>query len=138
MHVRVGMEARQVAKPTTTEHRYIPTVYYTTPLGEHFESRNRTRVELRDVAGTWSQRWQHRSAIGRDVSIAGREVFTYGQFDLSYDSRFRSLNRTEKSVGLRVPITPTTSIDTFFAHQDDTRRTPHTILIGGASMRVAL
>ena len=138
LHVRAGFEARQVQTPSAYEHRYIPTVYATTPLAARFESRNRTRVELRDVAGAWSQRWQHRSTIGRDVPLAGLEVFGYGQFDLSYDSRFRSLNRTEKSFGVRVPITSTTSIDTFFTHQDDTRRTPNTILIAGALMRVAL
>ncbi|CAN5401725.1 hypothetical protein BH09GEM1_BH09GEM1_34670 [soil metagenome] len=138
LHVRAGLEARQVLTPAALEHRYIPTVYSTTPLGADFESRNRTRLELRDIAGVWSQRWQHRSAIGRDVDIAGHDIFAYGQFDLSYDSRFRTLNRTEKSFGVRVPITPTASIDTFFTHQDDTRRSPHTILIGGAVMRVAL
>ena len=138
LHVRGGFEARQIVTPTALEHRYIPTIYSTTPLWGAFESRNRTRVEVRDIAGTWSQRWQHRSAIGRDVDVAGLEVFTYGQFDLSYDSRFHTLNRTEKSFGVRVPMSSTTSIDTFFTHQDDTRRTPHTILIGGAILRVAL
>ena len=138
MHVRGGFEARQVLTPTALEHRYIPTIYSTTPLWGTFESRNRTRVEFRDVAGTWSERWQHRSAIGRDVDVAGRPVFAYGQFDLSADSRFHSLNRTEKSFGVRVPVSATSSIDTFFTHQDDTRRTPHTILIGGAIVRMAL
>jgi hypothetical protein len=138
MHVRAGFEARQVLTPASLEHRYIPTIYSTTPLGGEFEARNRTRVELRDIAGTWSQRWQHRSAIGRDVVVAGLDVFPYGQFDLSYDSRVHTLNRTEKSFGVRVPITSTSNIDTFFTQQDDTRRTPHTILIGGAIMRLAL
>lgn len=138
LHVRGGFEARQILTPGALEHRYIPTIYSTTPLWGTFESRNRTRVELRDIAGVWSQRWQHRSAIGRDVDVAGLNVFPYGQFDLSYDSRFHTLNRTEKSFGVRVPMSPTASIDTFFTHQDDTRRTPHTILIGGAILRVAL
>ena len=138
MHVRGGFEARQVLTPTVLEHRYIPTIYSTTPLWAQFEARNRTRVEIRDAAGTWSHRWQHRSAIGRDIDIAGLEVFPYGQFDLSADSKFNTLNRTEKSFRVRVPISPSSSIDTFFTHQDDTRRTPHTTLIGGAILRVAL
>lgn len=138
LHVRGGFEARQILTPGAFEHRYIPTIYSTTPLWGAFEARNRTRVELRDVGGVWSQRWQHRSTIGRDVDVAGRDVFTYGQFDLSYDSRFHTLNRTEKSFGVRVPTSANTSIDTYFTHQDDTRRTPHTILVGGAIIRVAL
>jgi hypothetical protein len=138
LHVRGALEARQVQTPTTLEHRYIPTIYSTTPLWGAFEARNRTRAEVRDIAGTWSHRWQHRSAIGRDVDVAGLEVFTYGQFDLSYDSRVHTLNRTEKTFGVRVPTSSSMSIDTFFTHQDDTRRTPHTILIAGALVRVAL
>jgi len=138
LHVRGGFEARQILTPTALEHRYIPTIYSTTPLWAAFEARNRTRVELRDVAGTWSQRWQHRSAIGREVEVGGLGVFPYGQVDLSYDSRYHTLNRTEKSFGVRVPVSSAASIDTYFTHQDDTRRTPHTILVGGAILRVAL
>ncbi|CAN5915829.1 hypothetical protein BH11GEM1_BH11GEM1_01070 [soil metagenome] len=138
LHVRAALEARQVKQPTVLEHRYIPTIYSTIPLGSGCEARNRTRGEIRDVDRTWSRRWQHRSTVGRDVAIAGTEVFTYGQFDLSYDSRFRTLNRTEKTVGFRVPVSGAASIDTFFTRQDDTRRGPHTLIVGGALLRIAL
>ncbi len=138
LHLRAALEARQVMRPTELELRYIPTILSTIPLWHGFEARNRTRVEIRDVDRTWSRRWQQRSTIGRDVAIAGTDVFTYGQFDLSYDSRFRTLNRTEKTVGVRVPVSATASIDTFFSRQDDTRRSPHTLIVGGALLRIAL
>ena len=138
LHLRAALEARQVMRPTELEFRYIPTILSTIPLWQGFEARNRTRVEIRDVDRTWSRRWQHRSTIGRDVAISGTDFFTYGQFDLSYDSRFRTLNRTEKTVGVRVPVSATASIDTFFSRQDDTRRSPHTLIVGGALLRIAL
>ena len=138
LHLRAALEARQVMRPAELEFRYIPTILSTIPLWHGFEARNRTRVEIRDVDRTWSRRWQHRSTIGRDVAVAGADVFTYGQFDLSYDSRFRTLNRTEKTVGVRVPVSATASIDTFFTQQDDTRRSPHTLIVGGALLRIAL
>lgn len=138
LHLRAALEARQVMRPTELEFRYIPTILSTIPLWHGFEARNRTRVEIRDVDRTWSRRWQQRSTIGRDVAIAGADVFTYGQFDLSYDSRFRTLNRTEKTVGVRMPVSATASIDTFFTRQDDTRRSPHTLIAGGALLRIAL
>ena len=106
LHVRAGFEARQEQMPTALEHRYIPTIYSTTPLWGPIEARNRTRIELRDVAGAWSQRWQHRSAIGRDLPIAGREVFTYGQFDLSYDGYVAHVNRLFEDAGLAPPPQP--------------------------------
>jgi len=136
--VRLGMEARQLQTATAVEHRYIPTIYSTTPLPGGFESRNRARVEIRDLNRTWSQRWQNRSTIGRDVDVAGSAVFPYGQLDLSYDSRFRTINRIDKSIGVRIPISSTSSIDTFLTRQDDARRTPQVLLAAGALLRVAL
>lgn len=138
LHVRAALEARQVMQPTVLEHRYIPTIFSTVPLAASFEARNRTRVEIRDVESIWSHRWQHRSAIGHDVAISGTEVFTYGQVDLSYDSRVRTLNRIDKTVGFRVPVSGSASIDTFFTKQDDTRRSPRTLIVGGALLRIAL
>ena len=138
LHLRAALEARQVMQPTVLEHRYIPSIFSTVPLGGGFEARNRTRAELRDVDRSWSHRWQHRSAVGHDVAIAGSEVFAYGQVDLSYDSRFRTLNRTDKTVGVRVPFSNGASIDTFFTKQDDTRRSPRTLVVGGALLRITL
>ncbi len=135
---RLALEARQVSQPAITEHRYIPTVFSTIPLNGGFELRNRTRVEIRDIDRQWSRRWQDRTAVGRDVDILGQPVFTYGQIDLSYDSRYSTLNRIDKSVGVRVPLVPGTSIDTFFTRQDDTRRMTRVLYATGALLRVAL
>jgi hypothetical protein len=136
--LRGALEVRQVQMPTVLEHRYIPTIFTTVPLAAGFELRSRTRVEVRDINGTWSQRWQDRSAFGHDVDVAGVPVFAYGQFDLSYDSRFSTLNRIDKAVGARVPLFAGTSLDTFFARQDDTRRTPRILYATGAILRVVL
>ena len=138
LHVRASVEARQVKQGTVVEHRYIPTVSSTVPLGAGFELRNRTRVEVRDSRGTWSQRWQDRTALGHDLDIAGVPVFTYGQFDLSYDSRFRTVNRIEKTAGARIPLVPGSSVDLFFTRQDDTRRATPVLYAIGALLRVAL
>ena len=138
LHVRAAVEVRQVQQPTHVEHRYIPTIFSTVPLRGGFELRNRTRVEIRDINRTWSQRYQNRSAFGHGIDVLRTDVFTYAQLDLSYDSRVNSLNRIDKSVGFRVPITRGSSIDTFLTRQDDTRRTPHTLIAGGALLRVAL
>ena len=132
------VEVRQVQTPTAFEHRYIPTILSTVPLGAGFEMRNRTRVELRAINGAWSQRFQDRSAFGHDVEIAHVPVFTYGQFDVSYDSRFHTLNRIEKTAGARVPIATGASVDLFFTRQDDTRRATRLLYATGAIVRVVL
>lgn len=138
LHVRAALEARQVMQPTVLEHRYIPTIFSTVPLGGGFEARNRTRAEFRDVDRSWSHRWQHRSGIGHNLSIAGTELFPYGQIDLSFDSRFQTVNRTDKTVGFRVPVSGAANIDTFVTKQDDTRRSTRTLYVCGAHLRIAL
>lgn len=135
---RFALEVRQVTQPTVTEHRYIPTVYTTIPLGGGFELRDRTRFEIRNVNRVYSERVVNRAAIGHDVDLFGVPLWTYGQFDLWYDSRYRTLNRIDKTIGTRVPLTSKSSLDTFLTRQDDTRRTPHTLLAVGALLRVAL
>jgi hypothetical protein len=135
---RFVMEVRQVIMPTVTEHRYIPTVLTAAPLGAGFELRNRTRVEVRNINRAISERWQDRSAVGHDVDVFGWPVWTYGQVDFSYDSRFSTINRTEQQGGARFPIAPGASIDLFFLRQNDTRRTVPLIYATGAVIRVVL
>lgn len=138
LHVRTLVEARQVKQGSVVEHRYIPTVSSTVPLGAGFEMRNRTRVEIRDVGGAWSRRWQDRTAVGRDLVVAGVPVFTYAQFDLSWDSRYSTVNRIEKTGGSRIPLTPGSSVDLFFTRQDDSRRAIPVLYATGAILRIAL
>ena len=138
LHVRASVEARKVTQGSLVEHRYIPTVSSTVPLGAGFEMRNRTRVEVRDSRGTWSHRLQNRSAFGHELGMAGVPVFTYGQFVLSYDSRFRTVNRIEKTAGARIPLVTGSSVDLFFTRQDDTRRASRVLYATGALLRIAL
>lgn len=137
LSVRFAVEGRQVSSPTVVEHRYIPTMFSAVPIGQ-FELRNRTRVELRDIDRAWSARWQDRSAFGREFHAAGRTAYTYGQVDVSYDTRFHTINRLEKTAGSRIGITPGSSIDLFLTKQDDSRRAVSTLYIYGAILRVAM
>ena len=122
----------------TFEHRYIPTLYANVRLPHGFELRDRVRLELRDIAGTWSRRYLNRSAFGHELTAGDRALFPYAQFDFSYDTRFGRLNRREQTVGLRVPLSRGTSIDPFFTRQSDTNRTPLLLLAAGVIVRMAL
>lgn len=136
--VSVAMEARQVLTGGVTEHRYLPIVNSSAPLPGGFEIRNRTRVEVRDVVGAWSRRYQTRTALGHEVEALDRRLFPYVQLDFSYDSRFDQLNRREQTAGMRVPLWRGTSIDPYITRQSDTHRAPFLLLAVGAIMRVAL
>ena len=134
----VGSELRQVVTPTGVEHRYIETFNAAVPLLAGFEWRNRARTEIRDVAGTWSHRYQDRAILGHDLSLMRHTVFSYVQENLSYDSRYATINRQEATVGIRVPVTAGSSIDSYVTRSNDVRRTPHLLVASGVTIRVAL
>ena len=136
--LRPALEIRYIGAPTSYEHRYIPQLYSALPIMAGLELRSRTRVEFRNIDGARSHRYQDRSALGREMDIAGRSVFAYVQGDLSYDSRFSVWNRTERYAGARIAMTPATSIDFFYMRQDDTRRAIKTTYGTGAILRVQL
>jgi hypothetical protein len=134
-----SLELRQVTTGTgVVEHRYIPTVNLTTALGPRLELRDRVRVELRDIAGAWSRRYQNRLILTRAVSTAGRKLLPYGYADLSYDSRYDALTRREGGVGIRIPLAGGTSLDPFVMRQTDRQRAVPTIVATGLIMRVVL
>ncbi|MEP6989494.1 MAG: hypothetical protein ABJA80_01085 [bacterium] len=136
--VSVAMEARQVLTGGVMEHRFLPIVNSSAALPGGFEVRNRTRVELRDVVGAWSRRYQTRTALGHEVEALGRPLFPYVQLDFSYDSRFDQLNRREQTAGVRVPLWRGASVDPYVSRQSDTRRAQFLLFAAGAIMRVAL
>jgi hypothetical protein len=134
-----SVELRQVVSGAgLVEHRYIPTVNLTSALGPRFELRDRARVEVRDIAGSWSRRYQNRLILTRIVSPTGRKLLPYGYVELSYDSRYDALARREGGLGIRIPLAGGTSLDPFLMRQTDSHRAVPTIVATGLTMRVML
>jgi hypothetical protein len=134
-----SLELRQVVSGAgVVEHRYIPTVNLTTALGPRFELRDRVRIEVRDIAGSWSRRYQNRLTLTRIVSASGRKLLPYGYFDLSYDSRYDALTRREVGLGIRIPLAGGASLDPFVMRQTDRHRPVPTVVATGLAMRVVL
>jgi hypothetical protein len=134
-----SLELRQVVAGTgVVEHRYIPTVNLTTALTPRLELRDRLRVEVRDIAGTWSRRYQNRLTLTRIVSAAGWKLLPYGYADVSYDSRYDALTRREGGFGIRIPLAGGASLDPFLMRQTDNHRAVPTIVATGLTMRVVL
>ncbi len=135
----LAVEARQVKTSSgTVEHRYVPTFYFNIPLPAGFELRDRNRFEFRDIAGTWSQRYINRTAIGHNVNVLHWTTFPFIQSDAYYDSRSHSWNRLDGTVGVRTPLIGASNIDTFLTRSSDQTRTPRVGLQLGALLRVPL
>jgi hypothetical protein len=138
-HGSFGVELRQVTMPTgVVEHRWQPQANVIAELGAGLELRNRTRVELRDIAGHWSRRYQNRAALHYPVRAGGRTFSPYVYYDLSYDTRFAVLNRREYATGLRIPLGYGMNVDSFLMRQTDTRRAVDALVALGMIVRVAL
>jgi hypothetical protein len=58
-YISLGVELRQVTMPKgVVEHRWQPQVNLVTELESGLELHDRVHVELRDIAGQWSKRYQ--------------------------------------------------------------------------------
>jgi hypothetical protein len=136
--VGASMELRQVLVGSVVEHRYIPAVTTTVHLGGGLDLRDRTRVEFRDIARSWSQRFQNRASLERPTMVDGRPVQPFGYYDWSYDTRYRVINRREYGVGVRVPVAPSTTAEPFLMRQTDTRKATYAVVAIGARLRVQL
>jgi hypothetical protein len=138
-HGSFGVELRQVTMASgLVEHRWQPQANLIGELGAGLELRNRTRVELRDIAGQWSRRYQNRAAVHYPVRAAGRTLSPYVYYDLSYDTRYAVLNRREYAAGMRVPLGYGVNVDSFLMRQTDTRRAVDALVAFGMILRVAL
>jgi hypothetical protein len=138
-HGSFGVELRQVTMANgVVEHRWQPQANLIGELGAGLELRNRARVELRDIAGQWSRRYQNRAAVHYPVRAAGRTLSPYIYYDLSYDTRYAVLNRREYAAGMRVPFGYGLNVDSFLMRQTDTRRAVDVLVAFGMILRVAL
>ena len=134
-----SLEMRQVVSGAgLVEHRYIPTLVQRLTLAGGLELRSRMRAELRDIAGTWSRRYQERVVLQRTVTVSGHDMQPYGHLDASYDSRYSALTRREAALGIRIPVMDGTSLDPFLMRQTDSHRAIPTIVATGLIMRVVL
>jgi hypothetical protein len=138
-HGSFGVELRQVTMPSgLVEHRWQPQANLIAELGAGLELRDRTRVELRDIAGQWSRRYQNRAAVHYPLRAGDRTISPFVYYDLSYDTRFAVLNRREYAAGLRAPLGYGVTVDSFLMRQTDTRRPVDALVALGMILRVAL
>lgn len=135
----LAVELREVRRTNgLIEHRWVPAINTVTELGGGAELRDRARVEFRDIAGTWSRRYQNRTTLLRPIDVRGTACAPYVHYELSYDTRFAVLNRREAAVGVRIPVGQGATVDSFLMRQTDTRRDMEAIVAAGVILRVAL
>ncbi len=138
-HGSGALEIRQIRLVGgTIEHRYSPSITLVGPLGAGMQLRDRVRLEMRDVAGTWSRRYQNRGQLEHRMNAYGVSFTPYAFHDISYDTRYSVWNRRQAGVGARVNVSHGTVVEPFWVVQTDTRKTDGTVRAVGMILRVSL
>lgn len=138
-HGSAAFEVRQVRNAgAIIEHRYSPSITLTGGIGAGLLLRNRVRLEMRDIAGTWSRRYQNRATLERRASVHGTMVTPFVFHDISYDTRFSVWNRRQGGIGARVAASRGLTVEPFWMEQTDTRKTDGTVRAIGLNLRVSL
>ncbi|HKW10791.1 MAG TPA: DUF2490 domain-containing protein [Gemmatimonadaceae bacterium] len=87
---------------------------------QKFAIRNRTRLELRWIAGEPSQRWRDQIRVDREVALSeSRRLYPYATFELYWDSRYHALSRSAYRVGADLVMNRTLTFDLSYARQDN-------------------
>ena len=90
--------------------------------GARIDLLDRTRFELRWIDGVPAWRLRNRLLAERTLARRREASLTpYGTFEASYDSRYRTINRLRMSIGLATRVSSHVSLDTYAAHQRDSR-----------------
>jgi hypothetical protein len=85
----------------------------------------RNRVELRWLNSEYSTRYRARLALERETEITSwLTLVPYGMFEVFYDSRYATWNRTQARLGLGIPVVSFAVMDVYYAYQHDIRSEP--------------
>jgi Protein of unknown function (DUF2490) len=86
---------------------------------------DRSRVEVRRLAGAWSERYRNRLQVERELSFDGHRITPFAAVEAIYDTRFSVWNRKRLYVGARIPLSRRVSLEPYFMRQRDSRSAPH-------------
>lgn len=104
-----------------TERRGIAELTLRAALPQEIWLVNRARVDLRDLDGTFSQRYRLRIGIEREFAVEGVVLVPYAQAEAFYDTRYDTWNRQLYQAGVEVELSKTWRIEPYVARQNDSR-----------------
>lgn len=121
-YVRVGYRSiSDIPRGEDREQRGIAELTVYEPLGGA-RLANRTRLDLRWIAGDFSLRLRDRLRLERPVVTPWRQrLVPYAMDEVFYDFRYRAIVRNRVQLGAEFPLTPHVGLDLFYLRQDDSR-----------------
>jgi len=101
------------------EHRIVLDYNYRWKVGASGLLIDRTRVDLRNVEGSTSQRLRNRLQYEYEVRLGENGVVPYANLELSYDTRYSGLSRSRLELGATWVFSPTADLTPYLAWQTD-------------------
>ena len=80
---------------------------------------DRTRVDLRNVEGSTSQRLRNRLQYEYEMQLGERSIVPYTNLELWYDTRYDGLSRYKIELGATFVFSPMADLTPYFARQTD-------------------
>jgi hypothetical protein len=131
VNLPVAPEGREVV-----EHRIVLDYTYNWPIGRTGTLVDRTRIDLRDRDGVFSQRFRNRVRYQQDMRIERFPVMAFVDTELFYDTRFAAISRYKFQIGLNLFTSPTVELTPYFGYQIDTK--PETRSVAAFGLVVGL
>ena len=105
----------------TIEHRVVLDFNYRWKIGEAGQLIDRTRVDLRDKAGSTSQRLRNRLQYEYEMQLGDRPFVPYTNLELYYDTRYDTINRYKFELGATFVFSPLVDLTPYYSRQTDTQ-----------------
>ncbi len=91
------------------------------PIADEFSLTGRLKWDLRDIDGSYSNRYGVRFGAERQFSVGERMYVPYAHVELLYDTRFDTWNRQRYQAGIEIAINDRWRVEPYLVHQDDSR-----------------
>jgi hypothetical protein len=102
------------------EHRVVLDFNYRWRIGTAGQLTDRTRLDLRDIEGTSSQRVRNRVQYEFDSTLGDIGFVPYTNFEIYYDTRFHAISRYKFELGATFVFSPQTELTPYYGRQIDT------------------
>lgn len=103
------------------------------PLLDWLSLAERLKWDLRDIDGSYSNRYRVRFGLEASVQVFGHATTPYARAEFFYDTRFDTWNRERYQAGMEVTLTPHWRIEPYLVRQD--RSTPNHVNALGLTVK---
>jgi hypothetical protein len=105
------------------------------PLSGETSLLGRASWEMRDIDGSYSNRYRLRLGIEKELIVDGRKWVPFVDAEAFYDTRYDVWNRQLYRTGVEILINPRWRIEPYLGYQHDSRSEPEQLSILGLKVK---